>query len=783
MRISIFCVAIMLCSASASSNAAEPFQQQAFFRSYCVKCHGPGNSEGDVRLDQTSSLDTQTWHKVYEQLASGEMPPDSEKQPPGSERAAVQKLALTLATKNSRVTSTGLRRLNKREYTNTVRDLLGLNAGPFDPGQYIYEDDIEQGFDTQAESLVISSELLLEYLGAGEKSLRQALFSIERTRPEPRVANVNMRRMSGTGGGRYVNKGKHHIISRIGGGKVFASNGSIAIPGRYRITVTASGIDRDTYPIRLAPASGPIVLGFGVGPTQGGSVASTSTLLERVDLQDNVDQTFQFESWIDAGYRPYVSFVNGATKPITQIRANVRRGRLPASAQKQRYKGPGIRFSQFKVEGPIHDEWPAKSIRTTLAAKTVPDLSKNAERRKLLQRFASRAFRRSVTAAQLAAYVTYLDKQFAETSDWRESLIRTFASIMASPDFLYIREDPGQLNSTALVNRLSYFFWSTMPDDELFRLADADGFSQPGNQQLRQQVERMLKDPRSEQFLTSFADQWLSLDELGTMPPDTKGPYKAYYRQGLNSAMLQETHLYFRYVVEENRSVRDFIDSNYSFVNQPLAKHYGLPFKGTDGERFRKVTLPAKAKRGGLLGHASILTLTSNGVETSPIERGVWVLADLMGTPPPPPPKAVPALTPDLNGTETVRDMLVKHRSDPACFKCHQRMDPLGFALEAYDPIGGLRTKYSRTQRVSTQGNYLGKKFNDISELKQILTIDLRPFARNLIIRLAEYAKGRELIAADMTTVETLLDRAADNDYRFRDMIVDLSTSALMTNR
>lgn len=354
---------------------------------------------------------------------------------------------------------------------------------------------------------------------------------------------------------------------------------------------------------------------------------------------------------------------------------------------------------------------------------------------------------------------------------------------MASPDFLYIREEPGRLDSTALANRLSYFFWSTMPDEELFRLAESDAFDQRGNSALDKQVERMLKDPRSNQFYTSFADQWLALDELGTMPPDAKGPYRAYYNQNLEGAMLEETRLYFRHVVEENRGVRDFLDSNYSFVNQPLAKQYGLPFKGKGGKAFRKVTFSPNAKRGGLLGHASILTLTSNGVETSPIERGVWVLAELMGTPPPPPPKAVPALTPDLNGAETIRDMLVKHRSDPACFKCHQRMDPLGFALEAYDPIGGLRSKYSRTQRVSTHGNYLGNNFADITGLKQILTSDLRPFARNLIIRLAEYAKGRELIAADMATVDSLVDRAAENNYRFRDMIVELATSDLMTNR
>ena len=764
----------------ASANA-----QQAFFKSYCIECHGPETAEGDVRLDQISSLKAETWHRVYEQLASGEMPPNDAKQPPKAKRATAQKLALKLAQENSSVTSTGLRRLNRREYTNTVRDLLGLEAGAFDPGQYIYEDEIDEGFDTRAESLVISSELLLEYLGAGEKSLRQALFSIPRTRPKSNTVNVNMRQMNGTGGRRYVNKGRRDIISRVGGGKVYANAFSISVPGRYRVTVTACGVDRDTYPIRLAPQSGPLIMSFGVGPIAGRSVDATNLLLKRVDLKDDVNQTFQFEAWIDEGYRPYVSFVNGSGKPITQIRSAVRRRKLPASAMKEDYKGPGIKVSQFKIEGPLHDEWPARSIRTTLDADTVPNITNKTERSKLLARFATRAFRRPVNQADIAPYEKHLDKQFAETGDWRESVIRTFASMMASPDFLYIREAPGRLDGTALANRLSYFFWSTMPDKELFQAANTDALnkSERSGSQLRKQVERMLNDSRSEQFLSSFADQWLALDELGTMPPDAKGPYRAYYRQNLESAMLEETRRYFRYVVEENRSVREFIDSDYSFLNGALAKHYGVPLRGKDTKSFRKVAFPKNAKRGGLLGHASILTLTSNGVETSPIERGVWVLAELMGTPPPPPPKAVPAITPDLTGAETVRDMLVKHRSDPACFKCHQRMDPLGFALEAYDPIGGLRTKYSKIQRVSTHGNYLGKKFADVSELKKILTADLRPFARNLIIRLAEYAKGRELIASDMPTVEALIDNASQNDYRFGDMILDLATSDLITNR
>ena len=247
--------------------------------------------------------------------------------------------------------------------------------------------------------------------------------------------------------------------------------------------------------------------------------------------------------------------------------------------------------------------------------------------------------------------------------------------------------------------------------------------------------------------------------------------------------MLEETHQFFRHILHANRSIREFLDSDYSFVNKALADLYGVPFDGDDDDEFIRVSFPPGAKRGGLLGHGSVLTLSANGVETSPIERGVWVLAELLGTPPPPPPKAVPALTPDLNGVVTVREMLEKHRSDPACMECHRRMDPLGFALEAFDPIGQLRTSYSKIQEVSTHGNYLGKDFADVMELKRILSSDIRPFARNLIIRITEYAKGRTLVAADHATVESLVDTAAENGFEFKDIVLSIASSSLMTRR
>ncbi|MDA7920639.1 DUF1592 domain-containing protein [Verrucomicrobiales bacterium] len=764
---------------ASSVNAVEP---QAFFKEHCVKCHGEDKQKGDVRLDDVSRLDLGLWQTIYEQVASEEMPPDDEPQPTDAERVELKNHVLALATEGSGPSATGFRRLNKREYSNTVNDLLGLQNGIYDPGEYIYDDEIDHGFDTAAEELVISNELLLEYLGSAEKSLRLALFSDRETKPESRLIDVNTRRMRG-GSNRYVTFSNEHMLLRVGGkAKVYDGEQSrvMTASGNYKITVTASGIDRDRYPVKFHPAEGPLKLGVGVLQETAASVTSQGTLLHSVDLKDHEEQTFTFDVWIDKDHYPYLSFVNGSGKPITQVRSNIRRRKIPKSAAKQPFFGPAIRVTEYKIEGPFNEDWPPKTFRTTYDSEEIPDFENADERQQLIQRFANRAFRRTVPVEVVSPYLQYLNEQYFATKSWHESFIRTFAAMMASHDFLYLRESDDELDAFALANRLSYFLWSTMPDAELFALAESGAITKPAV--LREQVERLLNDPRSERFSESFVDQWLSIDTLGSMPPDGKKPeFRAYYRENLESAMREETRLFFSHILNENRSVREFIDSDYSFLNQGLANLYGIPFDG--GKQFERVVFPETAKRGGLLGHASILTLTSNGVETSPVVRGHWVLDELLGTPPPPAPKEVPALVPDLQGLTTVRQQLEKHRSEAACMECHRRMDPPGLALESFDPIGRFRTNYSPDQLITTDSEFNGQKFEDVEGLKTIMMTQLEPFARSLIVKISEYSKGRKLELADLKTVEDILGASAAEDFKLRDMIVAIATSELMTRR
>ncbi|NNJ25113.1 DUF1592 domain-containing protein [Alienimonas chondri] len=756
---------------------------------YCVRCHGPETQKSDVRLDRLAELDGWDYELIYDQIAGEQMPPAGEPRPSDAERRTLMEHTLRLANRDATDSTPGLRRLNKREYTNTIRDLLGLHAGVYDPGASIYEEEIDEGFDTAAQSLVISNELLLEYLDASEKSLRHALFISEAAQPESRRIEVNVGRMRGVGGSRYVTGGRGSRTLRLGGkGRIYDGSGNrtIRVPGVYRITATAAGVDRDAYSIEFLPPDKPFVLGFGVAPDDPASVSGGGRLLKTFDLQDDAKRTVQFDVWIDKDHIPYFSFVNGPGKPITQIRAGIRRGTVPKSAMKPPYRFPGVRLTEFTIEGPFYDQWPPVSLQTTYDSEEIPDLSVADERRAAVQRFAARTFRRDVTSEELRPYFAYLNRRRAAGDDWREAVIKTFAAMTASLDFLYLDLPSGPLDDMALANRLSYFLWSTMPDAELFAAARAGTLRDPAV--LRAQIERMLADDRHARFCDSFVDQWLSLDTLGEMPPDAKDPvYRVYYRQRLEPAMREETRRYFRHVFDENRSVREFLDSDYSFINRGLAELYDVPFPGAgndpDDKGFVRATFPPGVPRGGLLGHASVLSLTSNGVETSPVTRGVWALGDLLGNHPPPPPEEVPAITPDLNGALTVRDLLERHRNDAACMECHRQIDPLGFALESYDPIGRFRTRYSKTQAVSTNGTYLGRDFEDVAGLKRILLERTRPFARNLTVRIAEYAKGRTLTAGDFATVEAIVDDAERNDYRLRDLVTAIAVSDLMTNR
>lgn len=773
----------LLVVVSAPGSAAEnPYAPiKPFLQRHCVKCHGEMKQKGEVRLDEFDAIDGALWSDIFDQIHHGEMPPEDERQPSSAERAEIAKLVLRIAKDEAFSISTGYRRLNRREYSNTVRDLLGLKPGVFDPGARIFKDEVDDGFDTNADELVISNELLLEYLQSAEHSLRMALFLKDLKAPEPSVTEFHPGKLD-AGDRRFTTKKKRSTVLR--GPKQYRaaeSSRSVAVPGNYRITITAAGVDRDNYGKRVfPPTKGPIKMGIGVRLDSPGE-NSSSKLLKSFDLQDKEFKDYEAVVWLEKGAYPWVGFLNGAGKPAAAIRQAVRQRKVSGKAvSPERYRGPGVEITRFQVEGPLDPEWPPATYRTIFLTEKMPDFEKAEVRRALLKRFLSRAFRRLATEADVEGFHAYLDQQYQKSGDWQEAFIKCFAAVMASHDFLYIKEEVGELPPFALANRLSYFLWSTMPDMELFRHANSEQLLTDAVYSA--QVERLISDPRIEAFVRGFATQWLSLDVLGTMPPDIKDRrYSSYHRNGYEAALRHETLHFFRHVLLENEPVGDFLDSDYTFLNKTLADAYDLPFKG--GSAFERVSLPKGSVRGGLLGQGSILALTSNGVETLPVTRGHWVLDELLGIPPPPPPAEVPALVPDLTGVDTPREQLVRHREDPACFECHKRMDPLGLALENFDVIGRFRAKYQAGPRIDPSGEMDGTRFKTVAELRKLLRTREHEFAKSLTIKLAEYAKGRKLNRRDHELVDQVVAEAKKDNYRFQSLLRLLLKSKLMRDR
>ena len=629
--------------------------------------------------------------------------------------------------------------------------------------------------------MVISNELLLEYLDSAEDSLRMALFLEDLKPPVKKITSFNPETIQG-GNRRYTTRKKRAIIMR-GPAKQSAREPSRRVPfsGKYRVTIEAAGVDRDNYgKFKFPPEAGPIKMGIGSrldSRSGGGGNARTAKVFE---LKDGQPETYQVEMWLEKGAYPWVSFHNGSGKPAASVRAAVRRRQIDRKNSPNNYRGPGVEVTRFTVEGPLDPEWPPATYRTVFRSDEIPDFEDAAVREKILMRFVSFALRRAAKEIDFQDYRDYLEKQHQKTGSWHEAFIKTFAAVMASHDFLYIKEEVGELPPFALASRLSYFLWSTMPDIELLKLAQSGEIRDA--KVYAAQVDRLLGDPRIEEFVQGFATQWLSLDLLGTMAPDAKDKqYGIYHKRGYESAFRNETMQFFRYVLFENQPVGDFLDSDYTFLNKTLAEAYKLPFKG--GAKLQRVALPKGSVRGGLIGHGSILSLTSNGVETLPVTRGHWVLDELLGTPPPPPPAEVPALVPDLTGVDTPRAQLARHREDPSCFNCHKQMDPIGLALENFDVIGRYRASYNRKAKIDPAGEMFGTKFKNVAELRKVLRGREHEFAKSLTIKLAEYAKGRQLSRRDLAIVDEIVADAKADEYRFKSLLRRILMSRLMLDR
>jgi hypothetical protein len=480
---------------------------------------------------------------------------------------------------------------------------------------------------------------------------------------------------------------------------------------------------------------------------------------------------------------------------------------LPPAVEKigaDKYTGPGLVIQWVDVEGPILESWPPpghkaifgdlKQTRISPERFEVVSQQPMVDAEHILREFARRAFRRQVSDEDIKPFLARVKSKLDQNYSFEQAMRVGLKGILISPDFLFLREQTTRLNDFALASRLSYFLWSSMPDEELFQLAAKNKLHE--HDVLSEQVERLLRDPKARAFNTNFTGQWLSLRAIDATLPD--GTLYPEYDDILKTSMLKETSMFFDEVLRNDLPLTHFVSSDFTFLNARLAKHYGIP--GIDGMEMRKVTLPSDSHRGGLLTMGSVLKVTANGTTTSPIIRGSWVLERILGTPPPKPPLDVEAIEPDIRGATTIREQLARHRDVESCASCHRKIDPPGFALESFDVIGGWRDHYRATgeprevngRRVRywngpavDPGDVLpdGRRFRDIDEYKQLILEDKDQLARNLTEKLLAYSTGAAPTHADKPQIETIVNRLRDKNYGFKALIHEIVQSPLFQSK
>ncbi len=715
-----------------------------FLAKHCYACHGNGKKRGELSLDkykddEALQKDRKVWDNVLQMIRNGEMPPKERKRPEAAEVEAVllniegvlANIDCTRWRNAGRVT---LHRLNRVEYNNTIRDLVGVD---FKPAADFPNDDVGYGFDNIGDVLSLSPLLLEKYLAAAESILERAIVIADTPKPV-KTAVGGLRIVPRTGG--EQRRGQGNVLFA----KADVSGESYCDEGDYVIRVQAFGQQVGDEPVHALVR---------VGDTKKEFV---------VKAKESAPETLELNVKLKAGTaRVTVSFLNPYSDP--KIEDKSKRDRL-------------LVVRDIIFDGPYNHPGPKLPETHTRIMTHKPDLKDRDAAREIVTRFATRAFRRPVKPEEVERFLKLYDKSEKSGERFEKRIRLALSGVLVSPHFLFrVELDPANakagtaypINDYELASRLSYFLWSSLPDDALFALAAKGEL----RQNLDAQVKRMLKDPKSAAFVQNFAGQWLTIRKLAEVNPDPK--VFPRFDEELRSAMYRETEMFFDAILREDRSILDFLDADFSFVNERLAKHYGIT--GVKGPEFRRVKLPPN--RGGILTQASILTLTSNSTRTAPVKRGKFVLEQILNTPPPPPPPDVPNLPLEKELTGSLRQIMEQHRTNPVCASCHQRMDPIGFAFEHFDAIGAWRDKDGKFAIDPSGVLPDGKTFNGPDGLKALLKGKKDVFGRCLTEKVLTYGLGRGLEFYDRCAVDKIQQVLDKNDYRFSILLLEVVKS------
>lgn len=786
-----------------TAETPEPFQSVApILKKYCTQCHGPGEKKGGIRFDQldpdlVNGDDAARWNDVLDQINLGEMPPEDAPQPTLQERrqlsrwlvSALREAAAAKRFKDGRVHS---RRLTRYEYSNTMRDLLKTNLNfardlPPEPAS-------REGFQNDGSVLEMSPTQIEMYLSIARKALQEVIVIGE----QPELYEFAQHE---TAQGKLPEK-------KVAGHEPVRPEFILDIPqfprhGEFEFTVTARASVPDGQGLPR------IVITLGHVP---GIIHVPRGLVGSADVSEQ-QRTFTFRGRLEdfpqpgpiafgsSGFKGLIAMVDFTDADGQELRYPDRKyAQKPTPPKKKRNSKEqdveederktvpfggrlDIEILSAEFKAPVYSSWPPPGHREFLFESADTDEAQYA--RAVLKQFMSKAFRRPVNDQEVDEVTELFHALRDRSNSFEEAMRESFAAVLVSPHFLYIVEKRNgsefeRITDYELASRLSYFLWSTSPDQELMSLAHRGQLSDENV--LEAQTLRLLSDARSDEFVTHFVDQWLDLDALNRVAVNPE--YYPDFDNSLKELMRQQTHAYFAEILRKNQSALNLIDADWEMLNRQLASHYGI--EGPRSSQFERISLTSDDRRGGLLTQGSYLLANSNGEDSHPIKRAVWILDRLLDSPPAPPPPEVPQLDPtrpDL-AQLTLKQQLAVHREKESCHSCHQGIDPWGIPLENFDAVGRWRSEVAAlNNRPATpvdSSSILpsGQKISGIEELRHhLLTQKNKLFARALVKRLMAYSLGRSVDFGDRQAVETLTTRFIEEDYRIQSLIVDLVQS------
>jgi mono/diheme cytochrome c family protein len=771
---------------------------QPFLTQHCDRCHNADKQKGEFRVDTlsrdfASGASAHHWAEVMGKISAGEMPPKKEPQPNAAEAARVVdwlagKLKEGEAARLAARERISFHRLTRDEYAATIRDLLGVQYDATDPTG-LPEDSDWNGFERIGSVLSLSPAHIEKYFIAAESILTEAFPPKPVTKILSRRDAIDLR--GGPNRQELKAQGLENKVrvdlwpgADLQGGRI-GPGSALPASGEYRVRIQLSG---------LKPKNG-----------RAPHLAFYAVDLDRMLFEQDVvapedkPTIVEFTTHLPAG-NINLRLTNDVPGPSNLPRSgrsdpripffSIKEGRRPWQTKLTDDEGqpilPFLIVDWIEWEGPLGAGQPTYAQREYTPA--TPDLP---GAQAALTKFMERAFRRPVQAGEVARYLKVIEGELKSGEKFDSAYRAGLLAVLCSKDFLYVIEGAAdaprdRLTDWELASRLSYFLWGTMPDAALFDAARKGVLSNPA--ELAAQTRRMLADPKAHNFVESFTRQWLQLRKVGMFPPDKK--LYPNYDTYLEKSMVGETTAFFAEVLRNNLTLREFIDSNWTMMNARLAAHYGMP--GVEQDRFVRVPLKPEDRRGGVLTHASVLSLTSDGTRHRPVHRGKWVLESIIGRPPPPPPANVKPIepTPATQPKATLRMKLEAHKSDANCAACHAKIDPLGLAFDNYDAIGRWRTEEvvsdgaGSNPKVDASGELPdGRRFKDAGEFKKLLLSDIDSFNAAFIEKLATYATRRTMTYDDREALTTIANKSRQSDYRLMNLIEAFVTSDLFRQR